>query len=79
MVVGPHTFNFAEATELACEAGAAWRTPGLPAAADKALALVQHPHDLEKARAAATAFAQAHRVLRAPQARQVADLLGVAA
>lgn len=79
VVVGPHTFNFAEATELACEAGAAWRTPGLPAAVDKALALVQHPHDLEKARAAATAFAQAHRGAARATASQVADLLGVAA
>ena len=79
VVVGPHTFNFAEATELACEAGAAWRTPGLPAAVDKALALVQHPHDLQKARAAATAFAQAHRGAARATARQVADLLGVAA
>lgn len=78
VVVGPHTFNFAEATELACEAGAAWRTSGLAAAVDKALALVNQPLELQKARAAATAFAKAHRGAARATARQVADVLGVA-
>ncbi len=75
--VGPHTFNFAEATELACEAGAAWRTPGMPAAAQMACALVQDPGRLKVARAAAQSFARAHRGAARATARQVANLLGI--
>lgn len=77
VVVGPHTFNFAEATDLACDAGAAWRSADLAAAAHRALALVKAPQQLQGARAAATAFAQAHRGAARATARQVADLLGV--
>lgn len=75
--VGPHTFNFAEATELACEAGAAWRTPGMPAAAQMACTLVQDPGRLKVARAAAQSFARAHRGAARATARQVANLLGI--
>jgi 3-deoxy-D-manno-octulosonic-acid transferase len=77
VVVGPHTFNFAEATELACQAGAAWRAPSLPVAADKACALVQDPERLKIARAAARSFALAHRGAARATARQVAHLLGL--
>ena len=77
VVVGPHTFNFAEATELACGVGAAWRTPGMQAAAQMACALVQDPDRLRAARAAARSFAQAHRGAARATARQVASLLGI--
>ncbi|QKV53047.1 3-deoxy-D-manno-octulosonic acid transferase [Comamonas antarctica] len=61
MLVGPSTFNFAEAAELACAAGAAQRVPDLDAGLQAALALV---HDVAARKAAVAhclAFAQAHR------------------
>jgi 3-deoxy-D-manno-octulosonic-acid transferase len=61
VLAGPHTFNFAEATELALAAGAAERCVDLPAAVDRGLALCAD----EAARGAmsvnALAFATAHR------------------
>lgn len=61
VLVGPHTFNFTEATEMACEAGAALRVPdaaGLAREWDRLL----HAPDARKAMAqAATRFASTHR------------------
>jgi 3-deoxy-D-manno-octulosonic-acid transferase len=63
IVVGPHTFNFAEATEGALAAGAAERVLDLPAA----VALVQQWFDPEQVsahaqrKAAGRNFAAAHR------------------
>jgi 3-deoxy-D-manno-octulosonic-acid transferase len=60
-LVGPHTFNFAEATERAIEAGAAQRV----ADADELLrvvgALLRDPDARERMRASALAFFAAHR------------------
>ncbi|MOA30243.1 3-deoxy-D-manno-octulosonic-acid transferase [compost metagenome] len=61
MLVGPHTFNFAEAAELACQAGAAKRVPDLDAALQIALALVHDVPARTQAVANCLQFAQAHR------------------
>jgi glycosyltransferase involved in cell wall biosynthesis len=42
MLLGPHTFNFAEAAEQACNAGAALRVEDMAAAVQQATALVQN-------------------------------------
>ncbi|MEI6733441.1 MAG: 3-deoxy-D-manno-octulosonic acid transferase [Comamonadaceae bacterium] len=61
VVMGPHTFNFAEAAELACAAGAAQRVDNLQQAVLAASGLAQDAQGLMAARQAADAFAQAHR------------------
>ncbi len=61
MLVGPYTFNFAEAAELACEAGAARRVPDLNAGLQAALALVYDAPARANATACSLQFAQAHR------------------
>ncbi len=61
VVMGPHTFNFAEAAELAAAAGAALRVESIPAALQAALALLADPPALEQAGARSRAFAAAHR------------------
>ena len=43
MVVGPHTFNFAEAAQTALAQGAAARAADMPAALASALALIADP------------------------------------
>ena len=61
VVMGPHTFNFAEAAVLARDAGAALEVKDLRTGIDTALALVT---DTQRQRAMATAgeeFAAAHR------------------
>ena len=74
VVMGPHTFNFAEAAELAQQAGAALRVPDLAAAVALVRARVnddaQHGADAQ----AALAFAAAHR---GAAARTVAAVLGL--
>jgi len=68
VVMGPHTFNFAEAAELAEAAGAALRVGGMEEAVTRAAALpATAAHD--NAVQAATAFAGAHR----GAARRTAD------
>lgn len=59
--MGPHTFNFAEAAELALAAGAAFAAQDLPQAVDQALALVQSEPALQQARHAARSLGLAHR------------------
>jgi 3-deoxy-D-manno-octulosonic-acid transferase len=60
IVMGPHTFNFALAAELAEQAGAALRAPDLDAGVGAALGLLGTPRRDEMARAA-VAFAAQHR------------------
>jgi 3-deoxy-D-manno-octulosonic-acid transferase len=59
--MGPHTFNFAQAAELAEAAGAARRVATLDEAVAAALALVRDPAARSAMSAAGTAFAAAHR------------------
>jgi 3-deoxy-D-manno-octulosonic-acid transferase len=61
VVMGPHTFNFAEAAELAFAAGAAQRAGNLSQAVSVAAALAQDAEKLQAARRATDLFAQAHQ------------------
>ena len=61
VVMGPHTFNFAEAAEMAEVAGAALRVADMPAALQKALNLVSLPDLQQAAVSAGLAFAASHR------------------
>lgn len=61
VVMGPHTFNFAEAAELAEAEGAALRVVGMPEGVDAALALVGDPPALAEAVASGLAFAARNR------------------
>lgn len=65
VVAGPHTFNFADATERAVEAGVAVRVPDVAAGLQAALALIQR-HDADpaadaSAREAAMAWARSQQ------------------
>lgn len=61
VVVGPHTFNFLQATEDALVAGAARRVPDAPALGEVVAGLLSDPAALAGMRIAATEFAQAHQ------------------
>ena len=61
VLMGPHTFNFERAAELALAAGAAARVSDLPAACASALELLGNSATLAAMRAAAQRFANAHR------------------
>lgn len=74
VVMGPHSFNFAEAAELARAAGAAWQVADMAAAREAALALLDDAPRHQAAQAAATAFAAAHRGAAARTAEAVLAL-----
>jgi 3-deoxy-D-manno-octulosonic-acid transferase len=61
VLVGPHTFNFEEATRLAVETGAALRVNDADAWLENALALLNDAPARERMAAAALAFATRHR------------------
>ena len=61
VVMGPHTFNFAEAAELAQEAGAALRVGGMEEGVRTAMELALDARRREGAAAAGLSFAAAHR------------------
>ena len=61
VVMGPHTFNFAEAAEMAVQAGAAFVCADLDRAVGTALQRVSEPTVLAQARHDALAWSQAHR------------------
>jgi 3-deoxy-D-manno-octulosonic-acid transferase len=71
VVMGPHTFNFAQAAELSQAAGAALRVADMAAGVDTACALLDSPEREQRA-AQARAFAAAHR---GAAARMVQHLL----
>jgi 3-deoxy-D-manno-octulosonic-acid transferase len=60
VVMGPHTFNFAEAAALAEAEGAARRVADMAGGVQKALALLRAPDELQGAAAAAQAFSARH-------------------
>jgi 3-deoxy-D-manno-octulosonic-acid transferase len=70
VVMGPHTYNFAQAAELAIAEGAATQVDTMAQALEWALHLSSKPEALESASSAAMAFAQAHQgaALRASNA-----------
>jgi len=61
VLAGPHTFNFAEATELALAAGAAERCASLAEAVTRGLALCAEDAERRAMSANALAFSAAHR------------------
>lgn len=61
VLIGPHTYNFAEASERAVAAGAALRVMDGEDLARKALALLANPKLTQRMGAAASAFANEHR------------------
>lgn len=75
LVVGPHTFNFADAAEQAVEMGAAIRADDMQAAVAAAGALVADSGRRASAVAAARAFATSQQGAAAAMAGSVAQLL----
>ena len=75
VVMGPHTFNFAQAAEMAQLEGAAYEMPDMAQAVDRALQLVQNPVALEAASSAALAFALRHAGAARRSAAQIVELL----
>jgi 3-deoxy-D-manno-octulosonic-acid transferase len=71
VLAGPHTFNFAEATELALGAGAARRAVDLADAVAQGLTLCADPAGRAAMSAAACAFSAAHRGAAARMATAV--------
>ena len=61
IVMGPHTFNFAQAAELSAEAGAAMRVQDMAEGVRAAVALAADPARHEMAVRSARAFALAHQ------------------
>jgi len=60
-VMGPHTFNFAEASELALAAGAAKRVGSMEEGLRAAVGWAENRPDRAAAARAAEGFASAHR------------------
>ena len=60
VVMGPHTFNFAQAAALAQAAGAAFELADMGLAVEKALQLLQSRAQLEQAQLASLRWSQAH-------------------
>ena len=75
VVMGPHTFNFAQAAESAQAAGAALRVPDMPAALAAALTLARNEAAHERAAQAALALIAAHRGAASHTAQAVLHLL----
>ena len=76
LVLGPHTFNFSDAAELAIAAEAAVRVADIVAGVDAAVALVFPARAAERLRRsqAALAFAGAHRGAAARMAARILDI-----
>lgn len=75
VVMGPHTFNFAQASDMAAQQGAAFRVSAMPQAVAQALALTQDRAALKAARQAALAFARSQQGSVAATAQQLRSLL----
>ena len=75
VVMGPHTFNFAQASDMAAQQGAAFRVSAMPQAVAQALALAQDRATLQAAREAALAFARSQQGSVAATAQQLSSLL----
>ena len=75
VVMGPHTFNFAQAAELSLEAGAAWRVSDMAAAVDRALHVVGNPAQQQAAASKASDLAGAHQGAARRTAEAVQALL----
>jgi 3-deoxy-D-manno-octulosonic-acid transferase len=76
VVMGPSTFNFAEAADLAEAAGAACRVAGMGEAVAQVLDWLNHPDQRALASAAGPRFASAHQGAARRSAQAVQQLLG---
>jgi 3-deoxy-D-manno-octulosonic-acid transferase len=74
VVTGPHTFNFAQAAELAVAAGAAVRVADITEAVARAVALARDPQRAEWVQRA-LGFAAAHRGAAQRMAREIRALV----
>ena len=75
VVMGPHTFNFAQAAEMAQAAGAAFMVQDMGQAVDCALQLAHDPSALTQASSAAVAFALRHQGAARRTSERVLTLL----
>jgi 3-deoxy-D-manno-octulosonic-acid transferase len=75
VVMGPHTFNFAEAAELAEAAGAAVRVADMVEGVARAVAMARDGASAGRQREAALAFASAHKGAAQKTASAVVALL----
>ena len=78
VVMGPHTFNFAEAAELSLAAGAALRAATMDDAIEQATRLVADTPRCERASADAARFAAQHQGAAQRMARRIAGLMPTA-
>ncbi|HZX32847.1 MAG TPA: lipid IV(A) 3-deoxy-D-manno-octulosonic acid transferase [Rhodocyclaceae bacterium] len=78
VLIGPHTFNFTQATEDAIASGAARRVADGSDLGDKVRDLLGNPADLDGMRAAASAFAATHRGATAKTVALISRLTGPA-
>ena len=74
VVMGPHTFNFAEAAELSIAAGAAIRVPDMGAAVQEALGLLRQRARLDASVKSALSFSGQHRGAAQRMAREIVAL-----
>ncbi|WP_026435029.1 3-deoxy-D-manno-octulosonic acid transferase [Acidovorax sp. JHL-9] len=79
VVLGPHTFNFAEAATLACEQGVAHRVADIGQGVALACGLATDASRLAVARDLAQEFMQQHRGAARLTAAAISALLGLAA
>lgn len=75
MVLGPHTFNFAQASQAACAQGAAFRVLDMEQGVQLATALARDAEGLARARQAALQFAQSHRGAAQATAQAIAAMV----
>ena len=75
VVLGPHTFNFAQAADAACSAGAARRVTDMDQGVQTACDWASDCQQLAAGRAQCAVFAQAHRGSAARTASALADVL----
>jgi 3-deoxy-D-manno-octulosonic-acid transferase len=75
LVLGPHTFNFAQAAEQAVAVGAAQRVPDMAAALQAAHHLLRNPTTLSHARTQALHFARSQQGGTTATAQQILALL----
>lgn len=75
VIMGPHTFNFAEVSELAEAAGAARRVTGMDEAVRSACAMLARPSTQQHAAQASLGFAAQHRGAAANTVQALAHFL----
>ena len=73
VVMGPHTFNFSDAAELALQGGAAQRVVDMPQGVAAGLVLCTQPDRQAEMAAAAQRFAAQHRGAARRMARAILD------